>query len=333
MNKNFYITTRTPLRVSFFGGGTDFEEYYKKKTGSVLSVTINKFVYVTIKKHNKLFNENYRINYSSVEHKHDLKSINNLIVKECLKKVPLQPPLSITISSDIPSNSGLGSSSAITVGLLKALYTAKGKKVTNHQLAEEACEIEINLIKNNIGKQDQYAVTFGGLNYIKFTKKKIVVSKINKKNIINKILKNSILIWTGQYRKATDILKKHKTKILQNKQAQLDLLHNYAVKGQKLFTKKNFNYDNFYDLIRKNWEAKNNFNNLVSNPIIERISKILDKERIFSYKLLGAGGGGFILAFIDKNKINSFKRTYKKLNIIDFSYTNKGSETIIKNFY
>ena len=172
MNKNFYITTRTPLRVSFFGGGTDFEEYYKKKQGSVLSVTINKFVYVTIKKHNKLFNENYRINYSSVEHKHDIKSINNLIVKECLKKVPLKPPLSITISSDIPSNSGLGSSSAITVGLLKALYAARGREVTNRQLAEEACKIEINLIKNNIGKQDQYAVTFGGLNYIKFTKKK-----------------------------------------------------------------------------------------------------------------------------------------------------------------
>ena len=332
-NKNFYITTKTPLRISFFGGGTDFSEYFKNKTGAVLSTTIDKYVYVTIKKHNKLFNENYRINYSSVEHKNNLNDIDNLIVKECLKKFPINPPLSITISSDIPSNSGLGSSSSITVGLLKALHAARGEKISKHLLAEEACKVEIDMIKNNIGKQDQYAATFGGLNFIQFSKKNILVTKIKKKNIIKKILNNSFLIWTGQYRQASDILKEHKKKIINNDKKKLDLLYECALLGKKLFSDKKFSYKIFYELIQKNWKTKNQFNKLVSNSKIEKITQILNKEKIFSYKLLGAGGGGFIIVFSNKKNIKRFKKKYKKLDIFDVSYSDNGSDLIVKNFY
>ena len=169
--KRKLVISKTPLRVSFFGGGTDIENYYLKKNGKVISTTIDKYVYVTIKEHGELFRRNFRLNYSKSENKNTLSKIENNIIRETLRIMKIKRPLYISSISDIPDRTGLGSSSSFTVGLIKALYAFEGKKISKKNIAELACKIEINILRNPIGKQDQYAATYGGLNSITFKKK------------------------------------------------------------------------------------------------------------------------------------------------------------------
>jgi D-glycero-alpha-D-manno-heptose-7-phosphate kinase len=206
--KKKIVVTRTPLRISFFGGGTDISSFYKKYSGDIFSTTINKYIYVTVKEHGKIFSEKYRLNYSISERKKKINDIKNNIIKETIRHLKIHRPLYISSVGDLPSKSGLGSSSSFTVGLIKALYEFESKKISKKELAELACKIEIDILKNPIGKQDQYAAAFGGLNHIAFFKNSGV--KVNyKKNyikFIKKIFDNSLLLYTGITRKASDIL-------------------------------------------------------------------------------------------------------------------------------
>ena len=163
-----FVTTITPQRISFAGGGTDFPDFYLKNGGAVVSATIDKFVYVTVKRHSELFREKYRLSYSQTEHVDEIDSIENDIARECLRFLNVDPPLFISTTSDLPVSSGLGSSSSFAVGLLLALHNLRGESVTAGQLAEEACHIEIEVLGKPIGKQDQYAAAFGGLNFYEF---------------------------------------------------------------------------------------------------------------------------------------------------------------------
>ena len=210
-----YVTTITPQRISFFGGGTDLPDYYKKYGGSVISSTINQYVYVTVKKHSSLFNEQYRLNYSKTEHVDSLDEIENGIARECLKILEIDPPIYIATTSDLPASSGLGSSSSFAVGLLNALHYLKGEQVSPGQLADEACEVEINRLKNPIVKQDQYAAAFGGINHIHFEEyDRVKIDQINPQNDAIRILfENSVLFWTEIQRDSGAVLKKQGEKI------------------------------------------------------------------------------------------------------------------------
>lgn len=156
------VTTITPQRISFVGGGTDLPSFYKNHNGEVISSAIDKYIYVTVKQHSPLFEEAYRLSYSKTEHVQSLDEIENSIARECLRLVSVEPPLYIATAADLPASSGLGSSSSFAVGLLHALHLLKGERVSAGQLAEEACHIEIDVLGNPIGKQDQYAAAFGG---------------------------------------------------------------------------------------------------------------------------------------------------------------------------
>ena len=204
------VTTITPQRISFVGGGTDLPSFYTKHGGAVISSAINQYVYVTVKQHSPLFNEAYRLSYSKTEHVNALDDIENSIARECLRLVNVEPPLYVATAADLPASSGLGSSSSFAVGLLNALHLLKGERVSPAQLAEEACEIEINILGNPIGKQDQYAAAFGGLNHIIFNKNgRVEIDHlVLHNNIINEIFENSLLIWTGIQRDAASILSK-----------------------------------------------------------------------------------------------------------------------------
>ncbi|MCX5713287.1 MAG: GHMP kinase, partial [Candidatus Omnitrophica bacterium] len=181
------ITTRTPLRVSFAGGGTDLPSFYEKQYGAVLSSAINKYLYVTVKRHGKLFKENYRLNYSESENAQSLNEVKNAIARECIRFLKVEPPIYISTVADLPASSGLGSSSSFAVGLLNALHAFKGERPSAGHLAEEAACIEIEILKHPIGKQDHYAAAFGGINYICFLRdggvsiepQKISLSEIN----------------------------------------------------------------------------------------------------------------------------------------------------------
>lgn len=327
---NFHVITKTPLRVSLLGGGTDFEYFYKLHTGHVINTGINKYVYVTVKKHNKLFNENYRLNYSTTESINNLKDIKNDIIRECLKLVPVKPPIYISVISDIPGYSGLGSSSSFTVGLLKALLFIKNKKINQRELAELACKIEINILRNPIGKQDQYVASHGHFASYKFLRnRKVIINDIKNNKIINNIFLNSLLVWTGKFREAKSVLKDQKHRYILNKEYLLKM-NTLTSEGLNIL-KKNFNLKLFLELVHKSWLLKKKLSNRISSDKLNNFYKNCVKNGAISGKLLGAGGGGFFLIFFkkkNKKKIIKFLKNYFYFQCLP---SKSGSEIIYHN--
>ena len=210
------VITRTPLRISFIGGGTDMPYFYKKNNGATISCAINYYIYVTVKFHNN-YREKYRLNYSETEIVNSLEKIKNLRVKFAIKKLKIKKPLYINTFADLPANTGLGSSSSFTVGLLKALAKLNNHFLSSNQLAEMAYEIEAKITNNSLGKQDHYIASYGGLCYIKYLKNDIFISPINLNRIeIDKLEKSTCLIWTGKNRSANSVLHDQKKRFIKN---------------------------------------------------------------------------------------------------------------------
>ena len=218
------IITRTPLRISLAGGGTDIPSFYKKNSyGLIVSSAIDKYIYVSVKKHSKIYPEKIRLNYSETEQVQSVNKIKNPIIKACLEYLEIDENLYISTVADAPGSSGLGSSSTFCVGLLNALYAYKGKIVNRYKLAEEAANIEIKILKRPIGKQDHYAAAFGSINYFKFyANENVSITPIdeNSKNI-KLIFNNLITFYTGITRDASKVLTEQKKRSLINN---LDLL-------------------------------------------------------------------------------------------------------------
>jgi D-glycero-alpha-D-manno-heptose-7-phosphate kinase len=327
------VMTRTPMRISFLGGGTDISNFYKKNSGIVLSTAINKFIYVTVKEHGPLFFRNYRLNYSKTENKNKLSSIQNDIIRETLKITNIKKPLYISSISDLPSNSGLASSSAFTVGLVKALHEFKNEKITNLEAAKLACEIEINKVKSPIGKQDQYATAIGGFNVLNFKKDStVIVKKIKKEKIIKEIFDNSVLIWVGGSRKANKILKDQNSRLKINKE-KLNLIRKFAVNLESMIKKNYFSIKDFGNLINKSWNLKKNLSKKIVNNRITKIYNFAIENGSLGGKLLGAGGGGFLYMVVKKKDIMRFKKKInlydKKIRFMDCNYYEKGTEILI----
>ena len=330
MSKKFFVITKTPLRISFFGGGTDFEDFYKLEYGRVIATTINKFIYVTVKNHDPLFKENFRLNYSETEKVSSLGKIQNNIIRECLKLVKIKPPIYISVVSDIPSHSGLGSSSSLTVGLLNALFCIKGIRKTPNELAALACKIEIDKLNQPIGKQDQYIAANGGFLDIKFIKNNIIkIRKIRNKKILKKILKNSVLVWTGQYREAKTILKDQKLKINKNLY-KLKLLNKISGEAISLILKKNFDIKKFCFLLNKSWHIKKSLSNKISSNSNDKFYNLCKKYGVTGGKLLGAGGGGFFFLVYDNLCRLRFLNFIKKFYTPKYLPFEKGTKIIYK---
>ncbi len=289
------IISRTPLRISFLGGGTDFPIFFKKnRFGCVLSTSINKYIYVGIKQHGELFNENYRLNYSNTEIADNLGEIRNDIIRESLKFLKIKEKIYISTISDIPANNGLGSSSAFCVGLLKGLYHYKGINRNLRSIACEAAEIEKDIIGKNVGLQDHFASTFGGLNFIKFYKNKTVLKKLSNNKVIENIMKNHCFYFTNKFRKAENILK-DQVKEFNTNENNLLKIRKLAVEGYKSLNNKN--YKNFFLLIDESWNEKKKLTKKISNNKINEVYKKCLKIGAYSGKISGAGGGGFLNIF------------------------------------
>ena len=199
------IISKTPLRISFAGGGTDFPSFYKyNEFGAVLSASINSYLYVTVKDQSPLFGGEYRLNYSETELVQNVCDIDNKIVRGCLQSSNIQESLYVNVVSDVPAGSGLGSSSGFCVGLLRALYAFKGEKRAAQELADEAAQIEINLLSSPIGLQDHYASAVGGINVFRFLKKEVTV--LSRTAQFREIERYLMMFWTGICREANDIL-------------------------------------------------------------------------------------------------------------------------------
>jgi len=292
------VTTMTPLRVSFMGGGTDFPRYYLDHGGIVVSAGIQAHVYVTVMRHSPMFGERYRISYSETERRADRNSIENGIVRGCLELLNIDEPLHISTSADVPAMSGLGSSSSFTVGLLLALHSMRGEDMSAAALAEQACQVELEVLGKPIGKQDQYAAAFGGLNAFHFQPTgRVMVEPISQQALGADITDGLFLIWTGMQRKAERILADQDRRTGINIQ-QLDAIKKLANELLSELHNLSLTLPRLAELLSEGWAMKRGLSDAISNDEIESFWQELLDAGAIGGKLLGAGGGGFMLAAV-----------------------------------
>ena len=324
------ITTITPQRVSFVGGGTDLPSFYQNNGGGVISSAINQYVYVTVKQHSSLFDEAYRLSYSKTEHVQSLEDIENSIARECLRLIHVDPPLYIATAADLPASSGLGSSSSFAVGLLNALHLFKGERVSPAQLAEEACEVEINILGNPIGKQDQYAAAFGGLNHILFKKNgRVEIDHlVLQKNLVDKIFENSLLIWTGIQRDASSILAKQ-TKAVKENLSKYELLIKDVEECKELMLNPSHDFlDRFGEMLERTWQTKKALEKDISSEAMNQMHLQVKSLGGYGGKLSGAGGGGFFYEMVPKENHLHLLNIFGKNKVLKVAYEPFGSRLL-----
>lgn len=291
------IITKTPFRVSFAGGGTDIRDYYKDGYGAVLSIAISKYMYITV---NKRFEDSIRVSYSQTEIVDDVKDIRHELVKECLKLTNINKGIEITSIADVPSGTGLGSSSCFTVGLLNALFTYTGQNLSGEELANLACKIEIDTLGHPIGKQDQYACACGGVNYFRFNadetveREKIFFDEYSMRDLNRKFM----LFYTGMRRNANEVLKDQKRKTEAGR-AVLDKMRDQADALKDDFTENGFT-KNIAKILHEGWKMKSSLSEKISNSALDNMYLTAIEAGALGGKVLGAGGGGFLLVYCDE---------------------------------
>ncbi len=322
------IICRTPFRISFFGGGTDFPEWYKERGGAVISTSIDKYCYINVRNLPNFFNYSYRLRYFKTEQTKKINEIKHPSFREVLKFLNFQNKnVEIVHNADLPALSGMGASSSSTVCLLHSLYTLKNQYVTKKQLAIDSLKIEQDILKESVGSQDQIAASFGGFNYISFNKNlTFEINPIVKTENIAKIEKSILLVFTGLQRKA-EVLEKNKKKNIIHNISYLEEMNNITNQGLKLLNS-NLNIREFGKLVSDQWYLKRKLSKLVSNKIIDDIYKAGLDAGAYGGKLLGAGNGGFVMFICNENTKKKIKEKLHKLLFIPIKFDTIGSQII-----
>lgn len=318
------IVVQTPLRVSFAGGGTDFEDFYAEHGGAVLSAAIDKCVFVIVKER---FDDMIYVNYSKKEIVNSLDKLKHELVREAMRITGVTEGIEITTLADIPAEgTGLGSSSSITVGLLQALYAYGGEIAPAKVLAEEACHIEIDILGKPIGKQDQYIASYGNMRFITFSSsgvdvKKIELSREDKRRLND----NLLLFYTGITRESSQILSEQKANI----NGRVDVLSEMAklaFEARDAILQGEFNA--FGEILHRGWELKKQMASKVSNSIIDDIYETARRAGAIGGKVTGAGGGGFILFYCPRDKQDEVGRALRGFKQTPFRFLQDGSKVI-----
>jgi D-glycero-alpha-D-manno-heptose-7-phosphate kinase len=329
-NKNIHsVTTMTPHRISFAGGGTDYPNFFKKYEGEVLSSTINQYLFVTVKRHSEIYPEKFRLQYSVTEFCNSISEIKNNIARECIRLVPVDGSITISTASDLPPGSGTGSSSCFAVGLLNALHRFRGERVTASQIAREACKVEINILKKVSGKQDQYAASFGGFNrYIFKNDDKVLIESvdINTKNI-ERLFNNLKLIWTGENRDASSIASSYNFKDKKTISILLETKRNVEF-VKDIIEHNSLNLKDLSNHFKNAWKQKKIISKKITSSKINSFSKKLLSLGIDGHRLIGAGGGGFFLCIASQKQIDILRKKYPKSKIIKISFEPLGSRIL-----
>jgi len=299
------IVTRSPLRISLGGGGTDLPSYYREHEGLVISAAIDKYVYITI---HETFEEEIIAKYSKMEVVRTPDEIKHPIIRQALKLLCIEHPhLEITSMSDIPAGTGLGSSGSFTTALLRAMHALRNNHVSRRELAEQACHIELDLLEEPVGKQDQYIAAFGGITCFRFRSDNTVdVEPVRlKPETLHNLEDNLVLFFTGFTRSASDILRDQHTRTRQNDREMLDNLHLMKQIGEE--TRKAFDAGDlrrFADLMNTHWEHKKNRSQGMTNSRIDDYYQLARCNGALGGKLIGAGGGGFLMFYTeDKTRL------------------------------
>ena len=321
------ILSKTPLRMSWVGGGSDLPAYYKEELGAVLSTSIDKYVYVAL---NPKFDGRIRLSYSKTEEVDFVNQIQHPIVREALLNTNINGGIEIASMADIPSQgSGLGSSSSFTVGLLNALYAYKNQYRSKESLANEACEIEILKCGEPIGKQDQYAAAYGGINLIKFHSNEAVSVEpvICSPNFIQNIEDHTLVFYTGRTRSASAILAQQSKDLLS--QDRKSLMRKMVQLAFDLKDEMQSNsITNFGEILNDNWKLKSQLTNGISDSQIDSWYKEGIKNGAYGGKLLGAGNGGFIMFFAPPEKHDLIAKSLSNLKRVKFGFDNSGAQIV-----
>jgi len=322
------IISRTPLRVSFVGGGSDLPSFYREYGGAVVSTAIDKYIYITL---NRKFDSAIRVAYSRNEEVSSVHEIEHPLVKAAMGFVGLSGGIEITTIADVPSHgTGLGSSSAFTVGLLHVLNAYLGKYVSADSLGSDSCRIEIDICGEPIGKQDQYASAFGGLNYIVFhPNESVVVSPIIcKKETIQEIERSCLLLYTGIRRSASAILSSQSVEIKTDRQKQRTLQRMVYLAAMLRDEINRNNVDAFGEILHENWELKKSLTEGITTQVIDEWYEAARNAGAVGGKVLGAGTGGFLLLFAPPEKHEGLKKALPDLRPIDMAFEATGSQII-----
>ncbi len=321
------IISRTPFRVSFFGGGTDYPAWYQEHKGAVLATTIDKYCYITCRYLPPFFEHKSRIIYSVTEHVQKVEDIDHPSVREVLKFLNIHDGIEIHHDGDLPARTGLGSSSSFTVGLLNGLYALKGIMPTKEQLAREAIHIEQNLIKENVGCQDQTLAAYGGFNFIEFggpNHLQVRLVTVGSERL-KELQSHLMMFFTGFSRTASEIAA-HQIKNTPNKVKELNEI--YGLTTQALAVLKSGNILDFGKLLDESWQLKRSLSEKISTPHIDEIYNAAKDAGALGGKLLGAGGGGFVLIFAAPELQPQIRQRLKNLLEIPFKFETLGSQII-----
>ncbi len=321
------IISQTPYRVSFAGGGTDLPAFYEQEFGAVLSVAMNQHMYVTV---SPRFDASTRVAYMKTETAGTVDEIKHTIVREALKQTGLGAHLEITTIGDVPAGTGLGSSSSLAVGLLNALYAYKGEISSPSKLAELACHIEIDLLKSPIGRQDQYAAAYGAMNYIRFNgDHSVEVEPVPAApETLNELEQRVLLFYTQQQRDANEILEKQSASSSERDTFKLLCGMKQLAVEMRDEIAGNADLDRFAKLLNEGWEMKRSLGNGISNPTIDEWYQAALGAGAQGGKLLGAGGGGFLMLMAPPYKHNLIRETLGHPRELPFKIDRRGSRII-----
>lgn len=323
------IISRTPFRVSFFGGGTDYPAWFEENGGSVLATTINKYCYITCRYLPPFFKHKHRIVYSKVEVVNDTRDIQHPVVRVVLEMAGIKEGLEIHHDGDLPARAGLGSSSAFTVGMLNAIHALKGNMIPKDHLAREAIYLEREILRESVGSQDQVLTALGGFKKIDFNRNHsfsetpIIVNPSRKKELEDHLL----LFFTGISRFSSKIAQK-KIANIPKKKSELTLMRQMVDEGLKIITNGQC-ITEFGKLLHESWRLKRELDDGVSTALVDDIYQAALSEGALGGKLLGAGGGGFMLIFARPEDHSKIKNRLKDLLCIPFNFETEGTQIVV----
>lgn len=324
------IITRTPLRVSFFGGGTDYPVWYRQNGGAVLSTAIDKYCYITCRRLPPFFDYRSRISYSKVENVINNEAIEHPSVRGCLQFLGINEGVEIHHVADLPARTGLGTSSAFTVGLLLGLYALTDRMRDKHSLAQDAIHVEREVLKETVGAQDQVAAAFGGFNHISFQAgggievKPVLAAPAR----LSELQNHMALFFTGFARTASEIAKEQ-VKETPKRTTELTTMFQMVDEALDIVSNDRRELREFGSLLDESWNLKKSLTDKITNPQIDEIYEAGRDAGAIGGKLLGAGGGGFMLFFVPPERRAALIQRLRRLLCVPFEFSNKGSNVVV----
>lgn len=322
------IITKTPFRMSFFGGGTDMQDYFRENSGAVLSTTFDKYCYVTVRHLPRFFDYKTHLTYSKMEYVNSYEEINHPLIREGMRMLDMHE-LRLTYESDLPARSGLGTSSSFAVGMLNAFYSLKGKYVDKKKLADEAIYLERVLCNEAGGWQDQIAASFGGFNRINFGTDgyevlPVIISPERKRQLNN----NLMMFFTGFTRFSSEVQKANNVIGTEDKRAKLKKIYELVDEAESVLTDKSRDLDDFGRLLDTTWKLKKGTGESISTNSIDGLYEKGIAAGALGGKLLGAGGGGFLIFYVQPEKQKAVREAMKELMYIPFRFEDGGTRVI-----